>query len=87
MFRFFGNFALIGQFGLSLAVPIILCVIGSYFLVSHDIAGTWIYIPGFILGIGASFMTAYKFYMYVEKTGRKRDKKIKRKGIYFNRHI
>ena len=58
------NLALIGQFGLSLVIPVILCVLGCFFLVSRGLTGAWIYIPGFILGIGASFMTAYKFYLY-----------------------
>ena len=46
-----------------------------------------IYIPGFILGLGASFMTAYKFYMYVLKKEKKTSKKFRRKGVYFNKHI
>ncbi len=87
-FRALSNLALIGQFGLSLMMPLILCVLGCYLLVSHNIIGTWIFIPGFILGLGASFMTAYKFYLYVNGTEAKRKgKKLSRKGVYFNRHL
>lgn len=86
--QIFSNLALIGQFGLSLMMPVILCVLGCYLLVSHNITGAWIFIPGFILGLGASFMTAYKFYLYVSKTeGKQNGKKVRRKGVYFNRHI
>ncbi|MCR4590622.1 MAG: AtpZ/AtpI family protein [Lachnospiraceae bacterium] len=80
------NLTLIGQLGLSLVVPVILCIMGCFFLVSHGLTGSWIYIPGFILGIGASFMTAYKFYLYATK-GKHMKKKTERKGVYFNRHI
>ena len=82
------DFALIGQFGLSLVMPVIICVLICHVLVSRGVAGTWVYIPGFILGIGASAMTAYKFYLYVMKKDRKdKKKKVRRKGVYFNRHI
>ncbi len=79
------NLTLIGQLGLSLTVPVIICVLGCFFLVSHGLTGSWIFIPGFILGIGASFMTAYKFYVYAMKD-RSGKKKTIRKGVYFNRH-
>lgn len=64
-----------------------MCLLICYFLCSKEIAGTWVYIPGFILGLGASFMTAYKFYMYVLKKEKKTSKKFRRKGVYFNKHI
>ena len=64
-----------------------MCLLICYILCSKGIAGVWVYIPGFILGLGASFMTAYKFYMYVMKKEKKRSEKIRRMGIYFNRHI
>ena len=88
-FRMLNNLALIGQFGISLVVPTVLCVFICYFLVSRSITGSWVYIPGFILGIGSSFMTAYKFYLYVIEKGIRKDKSkdIRRKGIYFNRHF
>ena len=59
--KMLNNLALVGQFGLSLMMPVIMCVFVCYFLCSKGIAGEWVYIPGFILGLGASFMTAYKF--------------------------
>ena len=36
-----------------------------YLLISKAGIGLWIYIPGFILGLGASFMTAYKLWLSV----------------------
>ncbi len=84
--KLFNHFALIGQFGLSLITPMLLCALGCYFLYSRGIFGVWIYIPGFILGIGASFMTAYKFYLYVTRKEGKKEKKRER-GICFNDHV
>ena len=86
--KLFSLFALVGQFGLSLVCPMILCVAFCYFLFSRGVIGAWVFIPGFILGVGASFMTAYKFYLYAiggdkkEKRGKKKDR-----GICFNNHV
>ena len=84
--KLFNNFALIGQFGLSLIMPMLLCFFLCYFLCSRGIFGVWIYIPGFILGLGASFMTAYKFYLYVTRKEGNKGKKRER-GICFNDHV
>ncbi len=86
--KLFSHFALIGQFGLSLVMPVLLCFLGCYFLYSRGVVGVWIFIPGFILGMGASFMTAYKFYLYTVggETKKKREKK-KNRGICFNDHV
>lgn len=54
--------AMIGQFGLSLVVPVLMCLAVCYVLTVKVGLGDWIYIPGFILGIGSSCMTAYKTY-------------------------
>ena len=85
--KMLNNLALVGQFGLSLMMPVIMCVFVCYFLCSKGIAGEWVYIPGFILGLGASFMTAYKFYIYAVNKQDGGKKKVRRKGVYFNRHI
>ncbi len=85
--KIFNNFVLIGQFGLSLIMPVIICVVLCYMLVSHGFAGAWVYIPGFIMGLGASFMTAYKFYLFVLKKEEKKSSRVNRKGVYFNHHI
>ncbi len=84
--KLFNHFALIGQFGLSLVMPLLLCFLGCYALFSRGIAGIWIFIPGFVLGIGASFMTAWKFYLYViGKEDRQKEKK--ERGVCFNDHL
>ncbi len=72
---------LLTQFGLSLVMPLLLCVLGCWWLTDRFGVGLWIYIPGFILGIGGSATTAYKFYLSVTK-----EKNQDQKRVGFNRH-
>lgn len=60
------NLTLLGQLGLSFLTPILLCLFVCMFLQTRFGAPLFIYIPGFILGLGGSFMTAWKFYKAVE---------------------
>ena len=75
---------LVGQLGLSLATPLLLCLFVCYLLISKLSAPAWIYIPGFILGIGSSMMTAWKFYTAVISRD---NKKKKDSTISFNDHV
>jgi hypothetical protein len=75
---------MLSQFGLSLIMPVLMCMFACYLLVSKLSVGAWVFIPGLILGIGASCMTAFKFYQSV--TG-KQKKNPRSKGIGFNRHL
>ncbi|HAB93699.1 MAG TPA: ATPase F0F1 [Lachnospiraceae bacterium] len=56
---------MIGQFGLSLLMPLLLCLGGCYLMTSRLGVGLWVYFPGFVLGLGGSFMTAYKLWLSV----------------------
>lgn len=76
------NVAFLGQLGLSLIMPVLLCIALCVFLSNRFNIGAWIYIPGFIFGFGASFMTAYKFYISETKKSKKEEKKT----ISFNKH-
>ena len=77
---------MLAQFGLSLVIPILLCLgLCRWITVSTSVGG-WVYIPGFILGLGSSAMTAWKFYLAATKTKGEKDKE-KKKGISFNRHM
>ena len=73
---------MLGQLGLSLIMPVLLCMFACSYLSRRF--GIWVYIPGFILGIGAGFMTAYKVYLSVI---RKNTSKQSRDGIGFNQHL
>ena len=74
---------MLGQLGLSLMMPILICLGICYLLVTKAGLGLWIYIPGFIFGLGASFMTAYKMWLSVTA---KEKKKAQEEPPAFNRH-
>ena len=78
------NVALLSQLGLSIVMPMLITVGICYFLTGRFNIGMWIYIPGFVLGIGSSVMTAYKFYKSVISKEQKENKKTR---VSFNRHI
>ncbi|MBQ7679511.1 MAG: AtpZ/AtpI family protein [Butyrivibrio sp.] len=63
--KLLNGIALIGQLGLSLLMPLLLCLGGCYLLVNHTGVGPWIYLAGFVLGLGGSFSTAYGVYRSV----------------------
>ena len=79
--RFMRNLSLIGQLGLSLVTPVLMCLGLCYLLTSRLGLGNWVYIPGFLFGLGVAFMTAYKVYLSsVRKNGDRKERAA------FNRH-
>ncbi len=85
--RIVGQFAMVGQLGLSLLMPLLICLFVCYLLNTRLLVGVWVYIPGFIMGLGASMTTAYKVYLSVVHKEEK--KKIKRgpDEVSFSKHI
>lgn len=77
------NISMLGQLGLNIIIPIILCVLVCWFLTDKAGLGEWVFIPGLILGIGASFMSGYKFYLSETKKSKKDEDK---KKASFNKH-
>ena len=57
----------LSQFGLSLAAPLLICLFVCSWLVRRFSVGAWIFVPGLILGLGASGCTAWKFFRSVMK--------------------
>ncbi len=81
------QFAMVGQLGLSLVTPLLLCIYICYTLTTKMGAPSWIYIIGFFFGLGASFMTAYKVYLDVILKNKHEGKKRSDKEVSFNKHI
>ena len=79
------NIILVGQLGLSLIMPVLLCLALCYLLVTKLNAGICVYFAGFFFGLGASFMTAYKVYLSVTGSSRKEDEEDS--GFSMNRHM
>ncbi len=69
--QFSQRLIMLGQFGLSLLMPLLMCLGICYLLISRLGLGLWIYFPGFLFGLGASFMTAYKFWLSVSAKEKK----------------
>ena len=73
------NLSLLSQMGISLAAPLLLCLFLCSWLNSRFMIG------GFIMGLGGSFMTAYKLYLAIMKTQKKKKNREHEKA--FNRHV
>ena len=84
--QIFAQLTLLAQLGLSLAMPILMCLGACYLLCTRLGVGLWVYLPGMILGLGASFMTAYKVYLSVTGKEEKKQKRGENEKNY-NRHI
>lgn len=80
----FKQLSWLSQLGLSIIMPMLICVLLCAFLTIRFDIGGWIFIPGFILGLGASFTTGYNFYIS-ESHKSEKDKSERRRG--FNRHV
>jgi hypothetical protein len=87
MSKLAGQFAMVGQLGLSLLMPLLMCLFGCYLLVTKLSVGGWVYIPGFILGLGASMTTAYKVYLSVVHKEEKKKLKRDPNEVNINRHL
>ena len=77
------NISMLGQLGLNIIIPIILCGLFCWFLTDKCGVGEWVFIPGLTLGLGAAFMSGYKFYLAETKKNKKDEEK---KKVSFNKH-
>ena len=79
------QFAMVGQLGLSLVTPLLICIFACYMLTTKLGVGGWVYIVGFFFGLGGSMMTAYKVYLEVDKKNKKKERP--ENEVNFNKHI
>lgn len=79
------HITMVGQLGLSLAMPLLICIFVCYELCTRAGVGVWVYLPGILFGLGSSFMTAYKVYLAVTKKNKKRERG--ENEVSFNRHV
>ncbi len=85
--KLIGQFAMVGQLGLSLLMPLLMCLVACYLINTRLGVGAWVYIPGFILGLGASMTTAYKVYLSVVHKEEKKKLKRNPDEVYFSKHL
>ena len=84
------QFVMVGQLGLSLIMPLLLCLFICWFMSSRLSVGSWVFIPGFFFGLGGSMMTAWKVYLSVTRKQEKEKEKRTGKGrneVSFSRHL
>ncbi|MCD8083519.1 MAG: AtpZ/AtpI family protein [Clostridiales bacterium] len=74
--------SLLGQLGLSLAAPLLLCLFVCYWIHTRFGVGVWVYIPGFFFGLGGSFAGAYRLYLAHTRDGEKESGQ----AVSFNEH-
>lgn len=79
--------AYVGQLGLDLIMPCLLCLGAAWFLDTRFGWGMWIYFVGLFLGLGAGGMTFWKFYKRVVMKGLKKPDKRRRQRVSFSKHV
>ena len=86
--KWFGlsQFVMVGQLGLSLLMPLLLCLFGCHLLTLRFNVGGWIYILGFFFGLGGSAMTAWKVYLSIMRHQGGSKPRKRKSEVSFNRH-
>ncbi len=72
------------QFGLSVVMPLLLCVLGSLWLRSRFSLGSWIVVVGILLGIGGAASGLWSSLKQINRAARQEDKE---QTISFNDHL
>lgn len=57
----------VGQLGLSLVLPIVLCVYGAVWLSNRFHLGGWTVFVGLAFGLGVAFISLYRFFGIIQK--------------------
>lgn len=77
----------VGQLGLDLIMPSLLCLGAAWYIDNHFHWGVWVYVVGLGLGLAAGGMTFMKFYRRVVMKGLKKPDKKNRKRVSFSKHV
>jgi hypothetical protein len=82
-FSTFKNLVWITQLGLSIASPLVVCVVGSVWLSNHFGIGKWLIVVGVIAGIGGAVSALVSSMKSISRSAKTDDED---KPIYFNEH-
>lgn len=80
------NLTMLTQFGLSFITPLLMCLALCWWLNARIGLGAWVYLLGFVFGLGGSGMVAYKMYLRIQADNQNHKKDKKQKPVSFNRH-
>lgn len=81
------NLVYVGQLGLDLIMPSLMCLGAAWFLDSHMGWGIWLYFVGLFLGIAAGALNFRKFCDRVVMKGYKKKPEQDRKRINYSKHF
>lgn len=77
------NLAWMTQMGMSVAVPLVLCILSSAWLKNRFDLGGWIFIPGIFLGLGGAVSGLWSCLNAMQHTAQEDDGDF---PISFNEH-
>lgn len=82
-FGFLKNLVWLTQLGLSIAAPLLICVLGSVWLRGRFGLGGWAVVLGTVLGIGGAFVSLWQNLKAMERQAAEDDRDS---GVGFNDH-
>ncbi len=71
------NLSFLTQFGLSVASPLVLCLLCAAWIVKRFGVGTWVYLPALILGLGGGACAFLEFIKLVQRKANAKNGKNK----------
>ena len=71
------------QLGLSIAAPLVICIVGSVWIRDRFAVGGWIVALGVLLGLGAAVSTLWSTLKAMDRAAREDDRDS---GVGFNEH-
>lgn len=73
-FKLMQNIAYLTQVGLTIAIPLVLCIFGASWLQEKFNLGGWVVMVGIILGIGGAISSLAEFIRYANRQASKNKK-------------
>lgn len=61
---------LMSQFGLSIAVPLVLCTYGAYWLQNRFALGGWVVIAGLLIGLLGAIGGVWRSYRLIQRSSK-----------------
>lgn len=83
MWKVFRNLAWLTQLGISIVVPLVLCIVGSCWLRNRFSLGGWVVALGVFLGIGGAVSGLWSS---LKRMQREADREDGKKPTSFNEH-
>ena len=89
-YKLLENLVWLTQLGLSMMMPLLLCLGGCWWLTNHTAVGGWIYAPGVFFGIAAGAVSFRQFSRYMLRKIKKDNPSVqerpKKPPVSFNKH-